>query len=93
MVPSVETARPTSSKVYPSHWPFMASQQASNTTFEPERVIQPIYTGGDVVLDRGGRILASCLGEEAVLTDLYTGEALARLEGVCSHLRISGKYI
>ncbi|KAL8781807.1 MAG: hypothetical protein Q9203_000092 [Teloschistes exilis] len=59
----------------------MASQQASNTTFEPEKVIQPIYTGGDVVLDREGRILASCLGEEAVLTDLHTGQALARLEG------------
>ncbi|KAL9584552.1 MAG: hypothetical protein Q9212_002043 [Teloschistes hypoglaucus] len=59
----------------------MASQLASNTTFEPERVIQPIYTGGDVFLDREGRILASCLGEEAVLTDLHTGQALARLEG------------
>lgn len=63
----------------------MASQKTSNTTFEPDRVIQPIYTGGDVVLDRDGRILASCLGEEAILTDLHTGQALARLEGVCNH--------
>ena len=52
------------------------------TTYEPERVIQPIYTGGDVLLDREGRILATCLGEEALLTNLRTGELLARIEGV-----------
>ena len=52
------------------------------TTYHPERVIQPIYTGGDVLLDREGRILATCLGEEALLTDLGTGELLARIEGV-----------
>ncbi|KAL8789871.1 MAG: hypothetical protein Q9213_000939 [Squamulea squamosa] len=59
----------------------MASRTNVFTTFEPERVIQPIYTGGDVVLDREGRILTTCLGEEAVLTDLGSGRALARLEG------------
>ena len=52
------------------------------TTYHPERTIQPIYTGGDVLLDREGRILATCLGEEALLTDLRTGELLARIEGV-----------
>lgn len=51
------------------------------TTYEPENVIQPIYTGGDVALDREGRILATCLGEEVVITDLGTGELLARIEG------------
>lgn len=60
----------------------MASRNTLVTTFEPERIIQPIYTGGDVALDRAGRILATCLGEEAVLTDLQTGRALARVEGV-----------
>ena len=54
-----------------------------STTYDPERTIQPIYTGGDVALDREGRILATCLGEEALLTDLGTGELLARIEGVC----------
>lgn len=52
------------------------------TTFEPDRTIQPIYTGGDVALDREARVLATCLGEEAVLTDLESGRTLARLEGV-----------
>ena len=52
------------------------------TTFEADRTIQPFYTGGDVVLDRQGRILATCLGEDALLTDLSTGGLLARIEGV-----------
>ena len=55
------------------------------TTYDPERTIQPIYTGGDVLLDREGRILATCLGEEALLTHLGTGELLARIEGVCKY--------
>ena len=61
----------------------MASRFKRSTTYEPERVIQPIYTGGDVALDREGRTLATCLGEDAILTDLGTGELLARIEGVC----------
>ena len=60
----------------------MFSRSSYTTTFEPERTIQPIYTGGDVVLDKEGRILATCLGEDALLTDLCTGESLARIEGV-----------
>lgn len=52
------------------------------STYEAERVIQPIYTGGDVALDSDGRVLATCLGEEALLTDLVSGELLARIEGV-----------
>ncbi|KAL8944582.1 MAG: hypothetical protein Q9216_000385 [Gyalolechia sp. 2 TL-2023] len=59
----------------------MASRSTVVTTFEPESVIQPIYTGGDVALDRRGQILATCLGEEAILTDLQTGRALAQVEG------------
>ena len=60
----------------------MSSRNSVTITFEPERIIQPIYTGGDAVLDKEGRILATCLGEEALLTDLNTGELLARIEGV-----------
>lgn len=59
----------------------MSSRTRIVTTYEPEHVIQPIYTGGDVALDREGRILATCLGEEAVITDLSTGELLSRIEG------------
>jgi U3 small nucleolar RNA-associated protein 13 len=70
----------------------MAAKPVQNITFEPEKVIQPIYTGGDVSVDSRGRILASCLGEEAILTDLVSGETLARLEGdgeVLTTLRIT----
>lgn len=57
------------------------------TTFEVSRTIQPIYVGGSVSLSRNGRILATCLGEDALLTDLATGTELARIEGVSPGLR------
>lgn len=59
----------------------MATKSAYQTTFEAERVIQPIYTGGAVFLENTGRILATTLGEDALLTDLNTGKELARIEG------------
>lgn len=68
----------------------MASKKKLTTTYEPEQVIQPIYTGGDVALDRDGRILATCLGEEALLTDISTGELLARVEGVRASIMSKG---
>lgn len=65
----------------------MATKAPYRTTFEPEHTIQPIYTGGSVALDQTGRILATTLGEDALLTDLNTGRELARIEGVscCPH--------
>lgn len=60
----------------------MAYKADLHTTFEPSRVIQPIYTGGSVSLSQDGKVLASTLGEEALLTDLNTGAHLARIEGV-----------
>ena len=63
----------------------MSFRSKTITTYDPDRIIQPIYTGGDVLLDREGRILVTCLGEEALLTDLRTGELLARIEGVCRY--------
>lgn len=61
----------------------MTTKLPFKTTFEPERVIQPIFTGGSVALDNGARILATTLGEDAVLTDLVTGRQYAKIEGVC----------
>jgi U3 small nucleolar RNA-associated protein 13 len=61
----------------------MATKAPYQTTFEPEHTIRPIYTGGSVALDREGRILATTLGEDALLTDLNTGRQLAKIEGVC----------
>lgn len=66
----------------------MTTRLPYKTTFEPERVIQPIFTGGSVALDNGARILATALGEDAVLTDLKTGRQYAKIEGVrfpCHH--------
>jgi len=60
----------------------MANKAPYQTTFEPEHTIQPIYTGGGVALDQNGRILATTLGEDALLTDLNTGRQLAKIEGV-----------
>lgn len=60
----------------------MATKLANKTTFEVDQVIRPIYTGGSVALDSGSRILATTLGEDAVLTDFATGKLLARIEGV-----------
>lgn len=60
----------------------MAQRTAVKTTFEIGRTLQPIYSGGSVSLSADGRVLAACLGEDALLTDLTTGKELARIEGV-----------
>lgn len=60
----------------------MAYKAELKTTFDPLKVIQPIYTGGPVALAQDGRILASSLGEDVLLSDLATGDHLARIEGV-----------
>ncbi|GKT84615.1 LOW QUALITY PROTEIN: U3 small nucleolar RNA-associated protein [Colletotrichum tofieldiae] len=60
----------------------MASKQPFKTTFEPERVIRPIFTGGSVALDNGAKILATPLGEDAILTNPSNGKHLAKIEGI-----------
>ena len=64
----------------------MALRPNITTTFEVDKVIQPIYTGGDVDLDHKGEILVTCIGEDALLTDLNSGQTLARIEGVSIQL-------
>lgn len=68
----------------------MAAQRgAVKTTYALERTIQPIYSGGSVSLSEDGRILAACLGEDAMLTDLHNGRELGRIEGVSTYLSVS----
>ena len=55
---------------------------AVETSFEIENAIEPIYSGGAVALSKDGRLLATTLGEDALLTDLSTGQRLAKIEGV-----------
>ncbi|EED15266.1 small nucleolar ribonucleoprotein complex subunit, putative [Talaromyces stipitatus ATCC 10500] len=57
------------------------SRISAKTTFEASRTLHPIYTGGSTSLDASGRILASCVGEDALIVDLTTGDQLASLEG------------
>ncbi|KAM0342239.1 hypothetical protein ACHAPU_009644 [Fusarium lateritium] len=59
----------------------MANKQPLKTTFEADHVIRPIFTGGSVAIDNGARILATVLGEDAVLTDPTNGKHLAQIEG------------
>jgi U3 small nucleolar RNA-associated protein 13 len=58
----------------------MASRISVKTTFEPARTIEPIYTGGDVCLDRSGRLLATCVEEDALVLNIHTGERMFRIE-------------
>lgn len=58
------------------------SKAIIKTTFEASRTLRPIYTGGSTALDASGRILLTCVGEDALIVDLETGDRLASLEGV-----------
>ncbi|RYP73255.1 hypothetical protein DL771_003684 [Monosporascus sp. 5C6A] len=59
----------------------MASKSPFKTTFEADEVIRPIFTGGSVALENGARVLATTLGEDAILTDLKTGKFITKVEG------------
>jgi U3 small nucleolar RNA-associated protein 13 len=59
-----------------------AQRKAVKTTYEVDRTLQPIYSGGGIALSEDGRILAACLGEDVLLTDLTNGSELGRTEGV-----------
>ena len=58
------------------------SKATIKTAFEASRTLSPIYTGGSTALDASGRILVACVGEDALIVDLETGDQLASLEGV-----------
>ena len=60
----------------------MTSRSKLVTTYEPQQVIQPLYTGGDVALSEDGDLLATCLSEEIILSNLSDGNVLARIDGV-----------
>ncbi|KAJ2899980.1 small nucleolar ribonucleoprotein complex subunit [Zalerion maritima] len=59
----------------------MASKSTYKTTFEVGQIIRPIYTGGPVALSENAKLLVTSLGEDAILTDLSTGDGLGKVEG------------
>ncbi|KAI9729081.1 MAG: U3 small nucleolar RNA-associated protein 13 [Chrysothrix sp. TS-e1954] len=59
----------------------MARRNTTTTTYEPVHVIEPFYTGGDAAISQDGKLLATCLAEDVILTDPGNGRRLARVEG------------
>ncbi|KAL3468350.1 WD40 repeat-like protein [Aspergillus heterothallicus] len=57
------------------------SKAVVKTTFEASRTLRPIYTGGSTALDASGRLLVTCVNEDALIVDLESGDQLATLEG------------
>ncbi|THG98544.1 hypothetical protein EW026_g3660 [Hermanssonia centrifuga] len=51
------------------------------TAFKKARVIAPLYTGGPVAVTQDGNRLVTCVGEEAVLTDVSAGQEICRFAG------------
>lgn len=60
----------------------MANKQPLTTTFDVDRVLNPIFTGGAVSISTDARILATTIGEDVMLTDPADGTQLCHIEGV-----------
>lgn len=73
------------------HLSNMATKQPLKTTFEVDRVIRPIFTGGSVSIDNNAQILATTIGEDAILTNPTNGRHLGEIEGVRYDLAPNGK--
>ncbi|KAI0313438.1 WD40 repeat-like protein [Amylostereum chailletii] len=58
----------------------MTSRKAK-TAFKNARTIGPLYTGGPVAVTPDGRWIITCVGEEAVLTDLEESQEICRFVG------------
>ncbi|EAU92527.1 U3 small nucleolar RNA-associated protein [Coprinopsis cinerea okayama7 len=66
--------------------------------FKKARTIAPLYTSGPVASTSDGERLATCVGEEIVLTDVKSGEELCRFAGDTESITslcitASGKYL
>ncbi len=71
----------------------MATKQPLKTTFDVDRVIRPIFTGGSVSIDNNAQILATTIGEDAILTNPTNGRHLGEIEGVRYGLASNGKLL
>ncbi|KAL9617430.1 MAG: hypothetical protein Q9160_007787 [Pyrenula sp. 1 TL-2023] len=59
----------------------MATKVGTRTTFEAAKVIEPIYTGGNVCVDASGKILATCVDEDVLIVRNDDQHVLATVEG------------
>ena len=50
--------------------------------FKKAKVVAPLYTGGPVAIAQDGTRLVTCVGEEAILTDVKNGKEICRFAGV-----------
>jgi U3 small nucleolar RNA-associated protein 13 len=50
--------------------------------FKKARTIAPLHTGGPVSITQNGLWLVTCVGEQALLTDLQRGAEICRFAGV-----------
>ncbi|WVO19648.1 uncharacterized protein IAS62_000938 [Cryptococcus decagattii] len=58
------------------------SQKSLKTSFRPSpRSIRPVYTGGPVLLTKDGQWIITTMGDEALVTQVHTGMAIARIRG------------
>ncbi|KAI9512888.1 WD40 repeat-like protein [Russula earlei] len=55
--------------------------QKIKTAFKKARTIAPLHTGGPVAIAHNGLWLVTCLGEQALLTDLGSGTEICRFAG------------
>lgn len=58
----------------------------AKSAFHEQRRWEPIYTGGQVLVDKAGRWLVTAAGDEVFVTDCASGERLCVVPGVCPHL-------
>ncbi|KJE04541.1 U3 small nucleolar RNA-associated protein 13 [Cryptococcus gattii NT-10] len=55
---------------------------AHSKNFRPSpRSIRPVYTGGPVLLTKDGQWIITTMGDEALVTQVHTGLAIARIRG------------
>ncbi|TCD63181.1 U3 small nucleolar RNA-associated protein 13 [Steccherinum ochraceum] len=51
------------------------------TAFKKARIVAPLYTGGPVAASEDGTKLVTCVGEDAILTDIEGGTEICRFAG------------
>ena len=59
----------------------MATKQQVQTTYEPTRSIEPIYTGGDISANASGSLIATVVEEDVLLVNTSNSRSLCRIEG------------